>query len=202
MFRILLITLVSFCSVVPFLVLFHRVLDVGNDLAGYISFFLAWVVTPFFLLSIWKDKVDPAVIPINQEDPIIIDQIKNSQSELHRFTEGLSEGKFEAYIKFSYKFGEEIEHVWGSAHTECENTIICSLESSPVGDLPKELHARFSVPIEDLEDWMLVDANGETYGGYSMLAHATIYERDYGKLPKYYVRHLENFHDFTWPQHV
>ena len=67
MFRLFLIAVFSFISVVPFLVLFYGVLSLENDLAVYISFFLAWVVTPVILLRIWKTKSDLSDITNNQE---------------------------------------------------------------------------------------------------------------------------------------
>ena len=68
MFRIFVIALVSLCALVPFLVLFNRVLSIGNDLAGYVSIFLAWVVTPIVLLTIWKSKSGPSVELAEQDE--------------------------------------------------------------------------------------------------------------------------------------
>ena len=60
------------------------------------------------------------------------------------------------------------------------------------------MYERFEIPLKDIEDWMLVDSRGKTQGGYTILAHAKIYQRDYGKVPKKYLKDLERFTDFTW----
>lgn len=202
MFRILIVIIVSFSSVVGYLIIFHRWMGLNDDWAGYISLPLAWVVTPIILLTLWKEKPDPYVIPIDPKDPIIIEQISRSQSEINRFLVALNEDKMEAYIKFSFTFGEEVEHVWGLAHKLKDGKIITSLESDPIGEIPKEAYERIHVALEEVEDWMLVDGEGTTHGGYSNLALAKIYTREYGKLPKQYTSNLKRFADFSWPENT
>lgn len=63
MIRIILIVLISFASLVPYLVIFNRWLNVGNDLAGWISMILGWVITPVLLLHFWKGKSYPEELP-------------------------------------------------------------------------------------------------------------------------------------------
>jgi uncharacterized protein YegJ (DUF2314 family) len=128
--------------------------------------------------------------------------MERSRSELNRFLEGLEEGKKEAYVKFPYQFGDEIEHVWGLAHTVKDGSVIASLESNPVGEVTEEVYERLSIDLDSVEDWMLVDRSGKTYGGYSILGLAKVYTRDYGKLPKAYTRDLGRFVDFTWPENA
>jgi len=202
MIRILSIVLISFASLVPFLVIFNRWLDVGNDLAGWISMGLGWVVTPIILLHFWKVKPSPEVIPIDIDDPVIQELIDRSRSELNRFIEGLEEGKKEAYVKFPYDFNGDTEHVWGLAHSEKDGSVIVSLESNPVGEAPEEVYERLSINLDSIEDWMLVDRSGKTYGGYSILGLAKVYTRDYGKLSKAYTRDLGRFVDFSWPDNA
>jgi len=202
MLRIITIVLISFASLVPYLVIFNRWLDVGNDLAGWISVALGWIVTPILLLHFWKVKPSPEVMPVDINDPIIQELIERSRSELNRFLVGLEEGKKEAHVKFPYKFGDEIEHVWGLAHSIKDGRVIVSLESNPVGEVTEEVYERLSIDLDSLEDWMLVDRSGKTYGGYSILGLAKVYTRDYGKLPKAYARDLDRFVDFSWPENA
>lgn len=198
MFRLLVITLLSFIAIVPFLVLFNRILDVGNDLAGYLSFFFAWIVTPIFLLNIWKVPPDIMVIPVEPDDPIMKPQIEKSRKNLERFYAGLNTGKLEAYVKFPYAFEWGIENIWGLAHQIRDESIMVTVESTPIHDIPEEMYERMSVALKDIQDWMLVGSKGKTQGGYTILAHAKIYQRDYGKVPKKYIKDLERFTDFSW----
>ncbi len=194
------LSLVSLGSLIPFLMIFNRWLNVGNDLAGWLAMFFAWIVTPVLLLHFWKVKPDPAVIPVHPDDPIIQECMQRSRLELARFLAGLAEGQKEAYIKFPYQFNGETEHVWGVAHSVNDGSVIVSLASTPVGDVPAEVYERLNIDLASVEDWMLVDRSGKTYGGYSMLALAKIYTRDYGTLPKAYTRDLARFVDFSWPE--
>jgi uncharacterized protein YegJ (DUF2314 family) len=184
--------------VVPFLALFHRYLGLEDDMAGYLSFFFAWILLPVILLRIWKGKPDIEVLPVDVDDPIMTEMIEKSKAEIGRFLKGLEEGKLEALIKFPLTVDDRTEHVWGIAHAKSENVIITSLASQPVGEIPEEAYERISVPLAEIEDWMLQDASGKSYGGYTMLAMAKIYEREYGKLPKKYIKDLEPFADLEW----
>ena len=69
MIRIILITLISFSSVVPYLVVFNRWLDIGNDLVGYVSIFLAWIITQLLLLELWRGKSNVGVISVDIDEP-------------------------------------------------------------------------------------------------------------------------------------
>jgi len=198
--RLLAITLLSFIAILPFLVLFNRILDVGNNLAGYLSFFFAWIVTPIVLLNCWREKPDIMVIPVKENDPIMSSYVRKSRENIERFVKGLSAGKSEAYVKFPYKFEHTTEHIWGLAHQIRNECVVVSLESTPIDDIPEEMFERLEIALEDIEDWMLVDSKGKTQGGYTILAHAKIYQRDYGKVPKKYIRDLERFTDFSWRQ--
>jgi uncharacterized protein YegJ (DUF2314 family) len=182
--------------------IFNRWLEVGNGLAGWISMILGWIVTPILLLQLWKVKPSPEVIPVNIDDPIIQELIDRSRSEINRFLSGLEEGKKEAYIKFPFEFSGETEHVWGLAHSIKEGSVITTLDSTPVGEVSEEVLERLSIDLDSIEDWMLLDRSGKTYGGYSILGLAKVYTRDYGKLPKAYTRDLERFVDFSWPENV
>jgi len=195
MLKLLVITFISFGSVVPFLVIFHRFLQLEDDVAGYISFFLGWIVLPIFLLRVWKLPPNLEALPVDINDPIMREQIDTAKREFGRFIKGLSEGKLESFIKFPYEFEEQIEHVWGVAHSIKGTSIVASLASEPASDTPDELMGRIEVPFEDIEDWMLQDSKGNIQGGYTLLGMARIYERDYGKLPKKYAKDLKPFVD-------
>ncbi|MEL7313130.1 MAG: DUF2314 domain-containing protein [Pseudomonadota bacterium] len=197
MLRLLIIAGISLASVVPYLAIFNRWLDIGNDLAGYVSLPLAWIVTPYVLLKVWPGKPDPNVIPVDPDDPIMSAAVARARSQIERFQNGLQAGRKEAFIKFPYQFGDHTEHVWGSAHSLDGDFVIASLESMPVGELPEAVFERLRIPLDDVEDWMLVDAKGTTEGGYSTIAHAKVYERDYGPLPKHYRKQLETFVDHS-----
>jgi len=198
MFRLLTITIISFISIVPFLAFFHRFLELNDNIAGYFSFALAWILTPFVLLRIWRAKPGLETLPVDPDDPIMQEYIAISRNHLPRFINELAAGKLETYIKFPHSFGDEIEHVWGLAHSCQNNEIITSIASDPVGEIQEKDMGRLKISYNDVEDWMLINEKGEIQGGYTMLAMAKIYEREYGKLPRRYINDLSSFLDFKW----
>jgi uncharacterized protein YegJ (DUF2314 family) len=103
----------------------------------------------------------------------------------------------EAYVKFPMSVDGNTEHVWGVAHSHSNGSVVVSLMSIPVGGLSEDMLNRRSVPMKQVEDWMLLDSSGKTYGGYTMLALAQIYRREYGKLPRRMRKELEQFADFS-----
>lgn len=200
--RLIIVAIISLFSLFPFLMFTTEVCGLSDNVGAILSVILGWIVLPSLLLGFWKERPDPSVIPVDIDDPIIQELTDRSRAEINRFVVALDEGKKEAYIKFHYKFGGETEHVWGLAHSLKDGNVIVSLESSPVGEVPENIYERLTINLESVEDWMLVDSSGKTYGGYSILGLAKIYTRDYGKLPKRYSRYLERFVDFTWPENA
>lgn len=202
MLRIIIISLVSMCSLFPFMMITTQYFGLNDDYGGVASIILGWIVLPLVLLKSWKVKPDLYVLPIDVDDPIMLEHIAMAKSKLERFFAGLNEGKAEAYIKFPYEFDDEIEHVWGLAHSEADDKVIVSLASDPIGAPGEEVMERVQVPKEKIEDWMLIDAKGKSQGGYTMWATAKIYKRDYGKLPKKYIREFDRFVDFSWEENA
>lgn len=202
MLRIIVIVLLSFCSLFPLLAFTTQQFGLSDDVGAVISVVLGWVILPAALLKFWKVKPGLEVLAVDIDDPVMQEHISLSKSKLDDFFKGLSAGKLEAYIKFPYEFEGEVEHVWGLAHSKQEKLIVASLASDPVGEADEDIMGRIKISIESIEDWMLVDSMGITRGGYSMLAMAKIYERDYGKLPKPYAKDLERFTDFSWPENA
>lgn len=200
MFRIFLIAIISLFSLFPFLVITTQLFGLNDSAGGVVSIILGWVILPTILLKLWESMPNLDALPINIDDPVMTEYIALAKAGFSRFIVGLNEGRLEAYVKFSHEFGGEIEHVWGLAHTQQGNHIIVSLASTPVGEFGEEVLERMQVPIDAIEDWMLVNAKGESQGGYTIFAAAKIYERDYGKLPRKYAKDLERFLDFTWKQ--
>ncbi|SFC74694.1 Uncharacterized conserved protein YegJ, DUF2314 family [Microbulbifer thermotolerans] len=200
MLRIFTVSVISFLSFFPIYMFVTEVCGLNDDFGAVVAIALAIIAVPAVLLKLWKEKPSPEVIPVNVNDPVMKEFVEKSRKQIDRLIEGLEEEKKEAYVKFPYRFGGEIEHVWGTAHYIKDGYVIVSLDSSPVGDLPEEVYGRLKIKLEEIEDWMLVDTDGTTFGGYSILAHAKIYTREYGSLPRDYERYLKRFVDFDWPE--
>lgn len=194
--RLLAIALLSMLSMVPALTVTHGLLGLSNDTSGVLSLVVAFLVTPALLLHFWRHKPGFEALPVEPTDPIMLGQVERSRSEIGRFIEGLSQGKLEAYIKFPLTVQGNTEHVWGVAHSFSGEVFVASLASTPVGGVTDKMLNRLSVRLDEVEDWMLQDAAGKAYGGYTMLAMARIYEREYGRLPRKMRKEFAHFADF------
>lgn len=199
MLRILIVAILSFASFFPLLILCSQVLGVSSLVGWWIAALGGWLICPAVLLATWRAKPDIQTMAIAMSDPIMLQHIAKAREELPRFLAGLQAGKLEAFIKFPYEFSGAIEHVWGVAHVQQDQQIVVSLASTPVGDSPEALQARIAIAIDAIEDWMLVDSQGATQGGYTLLATLLIYQRDHGTVPRKYVQQIAGFVDFSYP---
>ncbi len=200
MLRILIVAVISLASFFPLYEFTTNGCGLDENWGAIVAMIAAVICVPSVLLNVWKGKPSPEVMPIDINDPIMQKLIEKSRSEISRLIQGVDGEEMEAFVKFPYKFGDEVEHVWGIVHYIKAGYALVSLESSPIGEVPESAAGRLKISLAEMEDWMLVDKDGKTYGGYSILGLAEIYTREYGKLPKAYALDLERFVDFEWPE--
>lgn len=198
MIRLIITAIISTFMIFPLMILFDSFMGIDNSIAGGLALFFGYIVTPIIILRIWKGKPDIDALPVDINDPIMVEQITIAKKNVERFINGLNDGKLEAFVKFPLDVEGSIEHVWGTAHSFVDKNIVVSLASYPVGEPSEDMFERMTIPVSDIEDWMLQNAHGETQGGYTLYAMARIYERDYGKLPKKYIKDLDPFIDLNW----
>lgn len=195
--RLLAIAVLSLLSMIPALSVTHGLLGLDDDVSGVIALVAAFLVTPSLLLYFWRSKPGFDALPVEPSDALMCEQIERAKAEIGRLLDGLDKGVLEAFVKFPLPVDGTIEHVWGMAHSHDGGAVVVSLASTPVAGLSDDMLGRRSVPLADIEDWMLRAANGKTYGGYTNLALARIYRREYGKLPRGMRREFEHFVDFS-----
>ncbi len=198
--RLIVVAIISLISLFPFLFFTTEVCGLSDNAGAVVSVIISWVALPSLMLTFWRAPPDPSVMPVDIHDPIMQVQINRAKSELNRFIDGLNEGELDAYIKFPYKFEGQTEHVWGVAHSYQDGVFVVSLASEPVGEPGQEMRSRIKINESDLEDWTLTDSAGNTKGGFTMLAMARLYEKNYGNLPKAYTQNLSRYVDFNWPE--
>lgn len=194
--RLPVIAVLSLLSAVPALSLTHGVLGLSDDVSSIFAI-VAVFASAICLLYLWRHKPGFEALPVDPADPIMLRQIERSRREIDRLFAGIDQGKLEAFVKFPMEVGGHTEHVWGLAHACTAEAIVVSLVSTPVGGLSEDMLNRRSVPVADVEDWMLQDASGKSFGGYTMLALAQIYRREYGRLPRKIRNGLAGFVDFS-----
>jgi uncharacterized protein YegJ (DUF2314 family) len=167
----------------------------GDDLRlGY----LGAAVVSLVVLGMGWGRVFPtyyAPIPINHDDPVMKESVATARREFARFSKGVREGRKQPFIRFPLKAPSgEVEHIWALVHSLADAVVQASLANDPVHS-QENRDPRFAVAIEDIEDWILVDGNGVTEGGYTHLAMARLYKKEKGFVPRAMQKQLAAFKD-------
>ena len=162
---------------------------------GYLGMSLLGIT---LLASGWS-KLFPNIyepMPVDPNDPLIKAAIEQSRQELHRFKNGMDDNRKQPFVKFPLVSPEgRTEHIWALVHSLKGQELTVSLANDPVEN-QGDLNPRQTVNLDDIEDWILVSANGDTEGGYSMGAMARIYKREAGWIPAALKKELSAFTDF------
>ena len=135
--------------------------------------------------------VDPPPLAHPEDDPLLVQAASDARRSIATFLDGLNSRNYEPLIKFSVENVEgDTEHVWALVHSVLEPTaFIVSVISDPLAELVLD-GARQVVSVDELEDWMLTDSDGQIQGAFSEKAMAQIFERDHGYVPKVVQEHI------------
>jgi uncharacterized protein YegJ (DUF2314 family) len=159
---------------------------------------LTILVYPYLLSKLWRYYPPIDVVAIEPDDEFNQKCIARARNEIHRLEAGLLEGKKEAFVKFAIPSDDGgADHLWGLAHSIIEGSVVVTLANEPVHDVNNSDHGdlREKVPLTEIQDWMLMDKNGNCEGGYTHLAMVNAYRKEHGKVPKKYLKDLRNFVD-------
>ena len=75
-----------------------------------------------------------------------------------------------AYIKFPLKTPQGlIEHIWGYVHFYRDGQFNVTIANDPF-DEKQEADGRINIPIDDVEDWQIMQPDGMIKGAYSLIA--------------------------------
>lgn len=198
MLRLISIAIISFVLFFPTYWAWHYLF--GEDVGATLSLLTCIILYPYLLGSVWKAYPPIDVVPIDCNDEFNVKCIERARSEIHRLECGLNEGKKDAFVKYSIRYDEEsADHVWGIAHSMTDGYVVVGLINEPVYSSRKDCESdpRDKILLGDIQDWMLVDKDGNCEGGYTHLAILNAYKRLHGKVPKKYLRGLKQFVDIN-----
>lgn len=137
---------------------------------------LAQIALPVVCLMVgWKwmryeGKSITEVSPPDMEDPLLGDWRGEAHFTMGRFLAYVDEGGDGAFIKFPLATPKGLtEHIWGYVHFYKDGAFNVSLANEPV-DESQSADGRRNVPMEDVEDWQIVNPDGSITGGYSLMA--------------------------------
>ena len=145
----------------------------------------------------WERMMPTRYAPIfvDASEPDMLKAVALARAEIERFRDGVKYTQKEAKARFSLETGDgHNEHVWAIVHRINGNTLQVSIPTEP-GKPATATDPRAEMPLDELEDWMLVDREGLTEGGYTLGAMAKKYRFYKGYIPRGLRLELEKFVD-------
>lgn len=146
----------------------------------------------------WERMMPVRYSPIflDPSEPDVQSAISRARAELDRFRDGVKYSQKEASARFCLPTADgHNEHIWGAVHKIVGNSALVSIPIEP-GKPASLADPRSEISLDELEDWMLVDAYGQTEGGYTHVAMARKYLRYKGYIPRGLRLRLAKFVDF------
>mgnify|MGYP001324516544 CR=1 FL=1 len=125
----------------------------------------------------YKGKGIEDVIPPDLKCPELDSSIERAKATLPDFIAEVEKGIDGAFIKFPLKTPQDLtEHIWAYVHFHRDGLFNVSLANEPI-DKQQESEGRRDVPVEDVEDWQIMDSDGSIRGAYSLIALFEYWER-------------------------
>jgi hypothetical protein len=140
----------------------------------------------------FRDEIDPALMALPTDDPLVQESISRARAQLDAVRLQLGRNDREIHLKFGLTTPEgSLEHIWCVAHhlDEADNVTL-SLANEPVAKLELE-GSRFVRPLAGLEDFHIALEEGKALGGYSLVAMAQHAARTGKRLPASFRANLE-----------
>jgi uncharacterized protein YegJ (DUF2314 family) len=107
-----------------------------------------------------------SVFEIDPADPLIVASVERARASLPLLRELWDKREGELYVKFPFHTdGGQTEHVWGELLAIEGDEFRANIGNEPVthdGDLPEFV----SLPLREIEDWMLPLEDGSVRGGF------------------------------------
>ena len=110
------------------------------------------------------------VTPPDLQCPELEASILKARDTLPAFLSEVEKGIDGAFIKFPLSSAQGmIEHIWAYVHFFREGQFNVSLANQPIGE-DIDAEGRRFVPIDEVEDWQIMEADGMIRGAFSVIA--------------------------------
>lgn len=117
-------------------------------------------------------------VPPDLEVPGLADSVRRARETLPSFIELVKRDGDRAFIKFPIMVESGVtEHLWGCVRSFNGDAFIVSLANDPFQKEAIDSGER-KVAISDVQDWMVVNPDGQIRGAYSLIALLESLERD------------------------
>ncbi len=125
----------------------------------------------------YQGKGIDQVTPPDLECPELDASVHDARAKIDAFLVEVDKGIDGAYIKFPLRTPQGLtEHVWGYVHFYRDGQFNVSMANDPY-DERQDANGRINIPIDDVEDWQIVQTDGRIKGAYSLIALFHYHER-------------------------
>jgi uncharacterized protein YegJ (DUF2314 family) len=147
------------------------------------------------------DAEVPPPIDIAPHDPLMEEAIRRAHATVERLRAYHASGAGDCYVKIALEGGDSgVEHVWAYIEQLRGTTVRVSLANEPVfagGALNDEV----TVPLSEINDWMVEMPDGAVRGGYSTIAMYRRARERGDALPPGVEENIRRFVDANeWPE--
>lgn len=109
------------------------------------------------------------IVPISGDDPAMVAAVKKAKETWPQFVEAFEAEAGENFsVKAPVTYGDNTEFIWISVTSFEGDKIYGKLGNDPSDLGPLKLGSNVSVSLDDLNDWIYIDPNGDMKGGHTI----------------------------------
>ena len=122
-------------------------------------------------------------LAIDDDDPAMLAAMEKARGSLERFRGLFAAKPKDSQVKIPFATnGGKIEHLWAEVLNFGEASVTVRYLTPPVSHTGT-LERMHEHPTSDIEDWMVIDQQGQFHGGYTQRVMFERARKEWGSLP-------------------
>lgn len=153
-------------------------MNIGLVLAALVVLLAGW----WWFIGRNKPKYPP--LEIDDDDPLMLAAMEEAKSTIAKFLALLSSEHSEAQVKVPFTTSSGVvEHLWAEVLEVKDNVLSVRYYTPPVTHEGK-LDRLHDHNISEIEDWVVILANGKIHGGFTQRVMFKRGREQWGELPR------------------
>lgn len=127
---------------------------------------------PAPMLVFGTDQLDQATVSARGGDEALAQAKAEAQRRWPEFVAGWNarRGDEKCAVKCSFRDGKRVEHLWIEVHRIDDDSVTGVLGNDPQHVRNLQPRQQVTIPVADIEDWLIADKSGRMLGGFSVNA--------------------------------
>lgn len=118
----------------------------------------------------YQGKGIEEITPSDLDCPELTASVEAAKESMPTFLAEVDKGIDGAYVKFPITTPQELtEHIWGYVHFYRDGQFNVSIANEPY-DEEQDAEGRRNIPKEEIEDWQIMQPDGQIKGAHSLIA--------------------------------